>query len=155
MFDEGCDYFEQLLELVERGEPVPAQPQDLARRRWFGAGPPDGGLLDWSRPARCAVDFVRACDYTPFPSPWGFPRCSAHGLHVAVLGASVDRDHAHVAPGTVAHTEGGAALIAAADAWVRVERVEVEGRELPAVDVFRDGERLALLDRDPSLPVAS
>lgn len=151
----GLRLVEQLLELVERDEQVPAHPQDLAHRRWFGAGPPDGGRLDWRRPARCAVDFVRACDYTPFRSPWGFPRCTAHGLDVAVLGASVDRDHALAPPGTVVHTEGGAVLIAAADAWVRVEQVEVESRQLPAVDVFRDGERLALLDGDSRVHVAS
>jgi UDP-4-amino-4-deoxy-L-arabinose formyltransferase/UDP-glucuronic acid dehydrogenase (UDP-4-keto-hexauronic acid decarboxylating) len=151
----GLRLVEQLLELVERGEPVPAHPQDLARRRWFGVGPPDDGRLDWRRPARCAVDFVRACDYRPFRSPWGFPRCTAHGLDVAVLGASVDRGRGHATPGTVAHTEGDAVLIAAADAWVRVERVEVEGHQFPAVDVFRDGEQLALLDDDPRVPVAS
>ncbi len=145
----GLRLLEQLLELLERGEPVPAHPQDPARRRWFGAGPPDDGRLDWRRPARCAVDFVRACDYGPFRSPWGSPRCTAHGLDVAVLGASVDLGPAPAAPGTVAHAEGGAVLVAAADAWVRVEQVEVEGRELPAADVFRDGERLALLDGAP------
>jgi len=151
----GLRLVEQLLELVGRGEPVPAHPQDLACRRWFGAGPPDDGRLDWRRPAHCVVDFVRACDYTPFPSPWGFPRCTAHGLDVAVLGASVDQDRARAEPGTVAHTQGAGVLIAAADAWVRVEEVEVEGRQLPAVDVFQDGERLALLDGDHRVNLAS
>ena len=42
---------EQLLDLAERGEPIPAQSQDLSRRRWFGPGPPEGGRLDWDRPA--------------------------------------------------------------------------------------------------------
>ncbi len=144
----GLSLVEQLLDLLEREGPVPLHPQDLARRRWFGLGPPDDGYLDWRRPARCAVDFVRACDYTPFPSPWGFPRCTAHGLDVTVLGASVDRGRALAAPGTVAHAEGGAALIAAADAWVRVERVEVGGRQLSAVEVLHDGELLALPDGD-------
>ncbi|HEY5194987.1 MAG TPA: formyltransferase family protein [Solirubrobacteraceae bacterium] len=151
----GLRLVEQLLELLERGEPVPAHPQDLAQRRWFGVGPPEDGRLDWCRPARCAVDFVRACDYTPFPSPWGFPRCTAHGLNVAILGASIDRGRAQADPGTVAHTGSDAVLIAAADGWVRVEQVEVEGRQLPAVDVFRDGERLALLDGDLRVNVAS
>jgi methionyl-tRNA formyltransferase len=146
----GMRLVEQLLDLVERGESIPAHPQDLAHRRWFGHGPPDEGLLDWRRPAHCAVNFVRACDYTPFPSPWGFPRCTAHGLDVAVLDASVDKCHAPAAPGTVAHVQG-AALIAAADAWVRVEQVEVEGRRLPAVEVFRDGEQLAISGGDPRL----
>lgn len=153
----GLRLVEQLIELLERGEPVPAHAQDLALRRWFGAGPPEDGRLDWRRPARCAVDFVRACDYTPFSSPWGFPRCTSHGLDIAVLRASVEPRPGPVqaAPGTVAHTDGDAVLIAAADAWVRVEQVEVEGRQLPAVDVFRDGELLAQSGGDPHVQVAS
>jgi methionyl-tRNA formyltransferase len=151
----GLALLERLLELIERGEPVPAHPQDLARRRWFDAGPPDGGYLDWNRPAGCAVDFVRACDYLPFPSPWGFPRCVARELDVAVLDASVDAERAPAAPGTVAFAAGGAVSIAAADAWVRVQHVELAGRRLPAADVLRDGERLALLGGDPRIPIAS
>jgi methionyl-tRNA formyltransferase len=144
----GLRLVEQLLEVLERGEPVPAQPQDLARRRWFGVGPPDDGRLDWRRPAQCAVDFVRACDYMPFSSPWGFPRCTAHGLDVAILRASVGQGRMPAAPGVVAQAEGESVLIAAADAWVRVEQVELDGCQRPAVDVFRDGEQLALLDGD-------
>jgi methionyl-tRNA formyltransferase len=151
----GLRLLERLLELVEHKDPVPAHPQDLSCRRWFGAGPPDDGRLDWRRPARCAVDFVRACDYTPFPSPWGFPRCTAHGLEVAVLRASIERTPELTDPGTVVHTEGDAVLVAAADGWVRVEQVEVEGRQGPPVDVFRDGERLTLLDGDLRGDVAS
>jgi methionyl-tRNA formyltransferase len=151
----GLKLVERLLELLERGEPVPANSQDLERRQWFGGGPPNGGMLDWSRSARRAVDFVRACDYTPFPSPWGLPRCLADGLEVAVTGASVSGKHGGTAPGTVAHERDGAVLIAAADAWVRVEQVEVGGRRRPAADVLRDGARLALLDGEPRLPVVS
>ena len=152
----GLRLVEQLLELLERGEPVPAHPQDLSRRRWFDAGPPEDGRLDWRRSARCVVDFVRACDYTPFPSPWGFPRCSAHGLDVAILQASIEKGRIPAAPGTVAHTDDGdAVLIAAADEWVRVEQVEVDGRPLRAVGVLQDGERLALPEGDLHLNVAS
>jgi methionyl-tRNA formyltransferase len=151
----GLGLLERLLELLEGGAPIPAQSQDLSRRRWFGAGPPDGGRLDWRRPAHRAVDFVRACDYTPFPSPWGLPRCQARGLEIAIPRAAIERDPLPAAPGTVAHAGAGAVLIAAADAWLRVEEVEVEGRRLAAADVLHDGERLALFDRDPAIPVAS
>jgi methionyl-tRNA formyltransferase len=145
----GMRLVERLLERLEQGEPVPAQPQEASRRRWFGAGPPAGGLIDWRWPARRAVDFARACDYRPFDSPWGFPRCAAQGMEIAILGASVGHGHVHVDPGTVANAGNGDVLIAAADAWVRVEQVEVAGRRLPAADVLRGGESLAPLDGDP------
>ena len=60
------------------------------------------------------------------------------------------------APGTVAHADGSdAVLIAAADEWVRVERVEIDGRPLSAVDVLQDGEQIALPEGDLRDNVAS
>jgi methionyl-tRNA formyltransferase len=138
----GLPLVERLLGLAEHGEPVPAHPQDLARRRWFGAGPPEGGRLDWHRPARRVVDFVRACDYGPFPSPWGFPRCAAAEGEVAIAAAQALHDAADAKPGTVAVADGGAVTVAAADAWVRVEQVETAGTRAPAAEVLRPGERL-------------
>lgn len=138
----GLGLVERLIELAENGEPVPAHHQDLARRRWFGAGPPEGGRLDWHRPARRVVDFVRACDYGPFASPWGFPRCAAAGREVAIAAAQAMDETADAEPGTVAAGEGAAVSVAAADSWVRVEQVEVAGRRVPAGEVLRPGERL-------------
>ncbi|HVR05971.1 MAG TPA: formyltransferase family protein [Solirubrobacteraceae bacterium] len=148
----GLVLVQRLLALLEAGDAVPAEPQDLSRRRWFEAGPPDDGLLDWRRPARSVVNFVRACDFDPFPSPWGFPRCVARGLNVAVLDAVV-AEPCDARPGTIAHADG-AALIAAADAWVKVKAVELEQERLPAVEVLREGERLALLGRERAVGVA-
>jgi methionyl-tRNA formyltransferase len=141
----GLPLVERLLGLAEQGEPVPAHPQDLARRRWFGAGPPEGGRLEWDRPARRVVDFVRACDYGPFPSPWGFPRCAAVEREVAIAAAQALDEPADAEPGTVAAADGAAVSVAAADAWVRVEQVEVAGTRVPAAQVLRPGERLRRL----------
>ena len=151
----GLPLLEQLLELLERGEPVPAHPQDLARRRWFGNGPPNEGFFDWRLPARRALDFARACDYAPFPSPWGSPRVLAEGREIAIPRRAVDRDCAGTAPGTVAHAGEGAVLIATADAWVRVEEVQVAGRRAVAAEVLGDGVELQLLGGETRLRVAS
>jgi methionyl-tRNA formyltransferase len=147
----GLPLVERMLELAENGEPIPAHPQNLARRRWFGAGPPEGGRLDWNRPARRVVDFVRACDYGPFPSPWGFPRCEVGGREVAIAAARALDEAADAKPGTVAAVPGGAVSVAAADAWVRVEQVEVAGMRVSAAEVLRPGERLCpLTEAEPT-----
>lgn len=138
----GLPLVERLLDLAERGEPIPAHPQDLARRRWFDAGPPEGGRLDWDRPARQVADFVRACDYGPFPSPWGFPRCEAGGREIAIAAAEALSEETDAQTGLVAAGQGGGRLVAAADAWVRVDRIEVAGRQIAAAEVLRPGERL-------------
>jgi UDP-4-amino-4-deoxy-L-arabinose formyltransferase/UDP-glucuronic acid dehydrogenase (UDP-4-keto-hexauronic acid decarboxylating) len=139
---KGVSLIERLLDIAERRDVIPARPQDLARRRWFGAGPPDGGRLNWHLPAHRIRDFVRACDYRPFTSPWGFPRTTANGLDVAVVTARVAGGTAAAAPGTVAHADGGTVRVAAADAWVTVDRVRVDGETLPAAEVMQDGGRL-------------
>ena len=138
----GLPLVERLLNLAEGGEPIPVHPQDLARRRWFGVGPPEGGRLDWDRPARQVADFVRACDYGPFPSPWGFPRCEAGGQEVAIAAAEALSEQTDAQPGTVGAGDGGGRLVAASDAWVRVDRIEVGGRRIAAAEVLRPGEQL-------------
>ena len=49
---------------------------------------------------------------------------------------------ADAAPGTVGDTDGKAALVAAADEWVRLERVNLDGRSVAAGDVLTSGDRL-------------
>jgi methionyl-tRNA formyltransferase len=53
---------------------IPLTPQDLTKREYFGREIPHDGKLLWSLPARKIVNFVRACDFFPFPSPWGHPQ---------------------------------------------------------------------------------
>jgi methionyl-tRNA formyltransferase len=127
----GLGLVERLVDLAERGEPIPAREQDLSARRWFGHGPPEDGRLDWDRPAQAVIDFVRACDYGPFPSPWGRPIWSVDGREVGIAAAELAPGDAASPPGTVVAAEAGDLLVAAADGLVRVRRVEVGGE--PAV----------------------
>ncbi|MGH2961294.1 MAG: methionyl-tRNA formyltransferase [Solirubrobacterales bacterium] len=138
----GRRLVERLLDLAGRGEPVPAHAQDLGSKRWFGAGPPEGGRLGWDRPARQVAAFVRACDYGPYPSPWGFPRCEAAGREVAIAAAQPLREATDAQAGSVAAAEAGAVLVAARDNWVRVDRVQIASERLPAADVLRPGGQL-------------
>lgn len=143
----GRTLVESLLTCAERGEPIPATPQDLARRRWFGAGPPDGGRLRWEQPAKRVVNLVRAADYRPFRSPWGTPTCRLGRDQIGVVAASCEAAASPGAPpGTVGLRDGGSVLVAAADAWVRVERIRVDGRERDAATALAPGERLSVGD---------
>lgn len=138
----GLPLVGQLLAVAARGDSIPAHPQDLTRRRWFGPGPPEGGRLGWDRPARGVVDFVRACDYGPFRSPWGFPRCLAGEREVAIAAAEAVPGSVDAPPGTVIHDDGAGVLVAAADGWVQVASVEVAGRKTDAAEVLGPGQRL-------------
>ena len=138
---EGLPLLQRLLEDAERGA-IPARPQDRSRRRYFGREAPQDGRVEWSRTARQVVDFVRASDYFPFPSPWGSPLASLDDGEVAILKSARTRRATGGEPaGTVGEADGGAVAVAAADEWVSVQRVAVDGAPHDAAAVLRAGTR--------------
>lgn len=129
-----------LLSLLETAaadpQAIPRIPQDLTRRRYFGKRPPEGGLLSWSRPAAEIVSFVRACDYSPFPSPWGRPATTIAGRDVEVIKAARTYQACPAPPGTLARCDESGALIAAADEWVAVLRLRAGGRTAAPLEIL-------------------
>jgi UDP-4-amino-4-deoxy-L-arabinose formyltransferase/UDP-glucuronic acid dehydrogenase (UDP-4-keto-hexauronic acid decarboxylating) len=140
---EGVALLLQLLETASRDEnAIPLSPQDLTQRRYFGKDAPENGRVNWSRPAREIVNLVRACDYYPFPSPWGFPRARLGEREIGVIKARLTGETCDAAPGTVGRLVGTAAQVACADEWVLMDKALVEGRYLPAADILQSGARL-------------
>jgi methionyl-tRNA formyltransferase len=144
---EGLVLLERLLESATETGRVPVAPQDLSRREYLPRrGAPQSGRLDWARTAREVHDFVRACDYGPFPSPWGRPRTTLEspkgGKEIEVLEAALTGRPAQAATGTVRATPEGARQVACADEWLELRALRVEGwRQLPEA-VLQDGARL-------------
>jgi methionyl-tRNA formyltransferase len=125
----GVPLIMELLEAASNGpERIPLVQQDLGKREYFGPGVPEDGQLTWSRPATQVVNFVRACDYSVFPSPWGHPRARLGGRSVAILKASRTGKLADSSPGTVGRVDDSGALVACADQWVLVHLVEINGQ---------------------------
>jgi UDP-4-amino-4-deoxy-L-arabinose formyltransferase/UDP-glucuronic acid dehydrogenase (UDP-4-keto-hexauronic acid decarboxylating) len=99
---------------------VPQLDQDLTRRRYFGAGPPDAGLVDWTRSAAEIARFVRAADYRPFRSPWGRVRAELEGRTVEIERAVPTGRPATAPPGTVCDVTDEGVLVATVDEVLRV-----------------------------------
>jgi methionyl-tRNA formyltransferase len=138
---EGVPLLEQLLRDAERGS-VPKQPQDLSLRRYFGRDVPQDGRVEWGRSAEDVVAFVRACDYFPFPSPWGHPSARLDGIELSIVKVTLTGRAAAANPGTVGAPSGGSVAVATADEWVSVERVGVNGEIEDAAAVLEPGARL-------------
>jgi methionyl-tRNA formyltransferase len=92
--------------------------QDPAQRRYFGREVPQGGRLDWNAPARRIYDFVRACDYHPFASPWGTPRAPLGDQEVEISRVALTGERCDAAPGTVREN----AFVATADEWLSLKK---------------------------------
>jgi methionyl-tRNA formyltransferase len=123
---------------------VPQVPQPVGPRRYYGHEVPHQGRLIWSESAARIVNFIRACDYAPFVSPWGVPRAYLAGREVVVLKAALTGERSQADPGTVGRRIGNEILVAARDEWIRVRRVQVGSTTFPAADALREGDRFAL-----------
>jgi len=105
--------------VLDDREALPYIAQDRGKRRYFGREVPQGGRIDWNAPARRIHDFVRACDYHPFASPWGTPRARLGDQEVEVSRTALTGERCDVAPGTARDD-----LVATADEWLRLKKVE-------------------------------
>lgn len=129
---EGVALVERLLRAAAAGpDAIPRHPQDLGRREYLGAGPPGDGTISWEQPASRLANLVRACDYSPFRSPWGHPRGELGGRPVTILRAAPGGPTT-AAPGTLEPAGGTAVQVACADRWLVVEKVILDGRPRPA-----------------------
>lgn len=124
----GLDLVKNLLEaLAADRSTVPRIPQDLARRRYFGRQKPHGGRVPVGMTAAELDRFVRASDYSPFPSPWGHPMVTASGHEVALVNIKLTGRPAD-APAWTLKLHDGETWLATADEWVHLRRVMIDGR---------------------------
>jgi methionyl-tRNA formyltransferase len=132
----------RLLETAARDPgAIPAEPQHGIRRVYRRRDIPQEGRLDWTRPARQIHDFVRACDFGVFPSPWGHPVARLEGLTMEITGTARTGLPCSEPPGVVGETWRDAPLVASGDEWLAVRRLVIEGRAAPARDILARGQR--------------
>jgi methionyl-tRNA formyltransferase len=117
---------------------IPRLAQDRSRRRYLGAGPPDDGLLEWTRTAGEISRFVRAADYGPFVSPWGHPLSTLDERRVGIARVKLTGAPAKGSPGQLHEVTEAGALVSAADELVLVERIWTDGRHAKPLSVLAD-----------------
>ena len=112
---KGVELVRKLVDTLTRDPAgLELEPQDLAQRRYFGGEIPQGGRIDWNAPARRIYNFVRACDYHPFTSPWGTPRARLEDREVEVQKLALTGARCDAPPGTRSDRD----LVATADEWL-------------------------------------
>lgn len=138
--EKGLELLDDLLaRLADDPATVPRLPQQLGERHYYGREVPRGGRVPWAAPTREVLDFVRAFDYRPFPSPWGSPHTVAPGVgDVAVDRLRDTGDPAGATPGEV-RVDPDRVLVATGGTWVQVLAVRVAGRSRPPREVLEHG----------------
>jgi methionyl-tRNA formyltransferase len=123
---------------AEDPQRIPREEQNRAKRRYFSAGPPEDGQIDWSRPAAEILRFVRAADYSPFESPWGHPRASLAGRQLRIVQAAATGLPASELPGTVMQVDDSGATVATGDELILVRRASLDGRSAKPKELLAD-----------------
>ncbi len=140
---EGLELVRRLLVAASRdAADIPRIAQNLSHREYFGGEAPDGCRVRWSHAARDIANLVRACDFFPFPSPWGHPRATLSGEALHIVKARTTGRATSDRPGTVGERMGDTIAVACADEWLAVDKVIVAGRSVPAVTLLGPGQQL-------------
>jgi methionyl-tRNA formyltransferase len=139
----GLPLLGELLQAAATGG-VPRKPQPNLPRRYYGREVPNDGRVLWTESAAQIVNFIRACDYLPFTSPWGYPRAYLAGREVSVLKAKRTGEQSNTPAGTIGRRVDGEVMVAAGDEWVWVQRVQAGSFSSAAAEVLRPGERFAV-----------
>ncbi|MDM8559135.1 formyltransferase family protein [Candidatus Parabeggiatoa sp. HSG14] len=121
---------------------IPQIEQDLTKREYFLKEIPNDGRMLWSQSAKKIVNFVRACDFYPFPSPWGYPRAMYNNRSIQIVKAKKTGKSCQAPPGTIGNFEGSSAIIACADEWVLVETIINGDERIAPIDFLKMGDRL-------------
>jgi methionyl-tRNA formyltransferase len=141
--DAGIPLLRKLLQDASQGlHTIPSIAQDLTKRRYYGKEVPDKGWLRWSNTATNIVNFVRACDYSPYPSPWGHPRTLFNGTEMEVLKGSLTAEKCDQEPGFIGDVDVSGALVASADEWVSINLLRIGPDRFRPHEVLRRGDRL-------------
>jgi methionyl-tRNA formyltransferase len=140
----GIPLLSRLLESASLGaQAIPLIDQDMTKREYFGREVPNDGRIIWSSLAREVLDFIRACDYLPFRSPWGHPRASWKGQEIFPLKAARTGIRCDCQPGTVGESVESGVRVACADEWITVKSVKLGDVTSQAADVLRPGDQLS------------
>ncbi len=140
---EGLRMVSRLLDALT-ANPVKLReiPQDLTQRQRLGRGVPHRGRVIWSLPARQVVNFVRACNFCPFLSPWGYPQARIGKRDFGIVTATLTGCSTGASPGTVGGLNGNGVRIACSDEWISVGKVNVQEKFVDAAKILRVGDQL-------------
>ena len=126
--------------MIETPESLTESRQDNSRRCYFSKKIPQDGWIDWNFSAQKIYNFVRACQFEPFVSPWGHPKTKLGEEEFRAMKVEMtDRsDVSGIVPGSVHVDSGQNVCVAAADSWLILDDIVVRGERYKAIEIIPD-----------------
>ena len=142
--NNGLELIKQLLNDLSRDPlSIPSRPQNLSQRNFYKRNEiPGEGFIQWSEPAHKIDAFVRACNYSPFPSPWGEPKTKWGKKEISILKTRPSKIVCNETHGKVGQLIEGSTAIATADYWLLVDKIKVDGETVSAASILNRGDLL-------------
>lgn len=141
---QGLPLINKLLKTIHANpDSLTPQKQDLSLRSYYsGKKIPNEGIIQWDNPAENIDAFVRACNYSPFQSPWGYPKTTNGNSEISILKTEISDQSCNEIPGTIGNPINEKTSIATGDYWVLVNRCIVDGNHTDASSILRPGDIL-------------
>lgn len=128
-------------ELLSDPDNIPKIAQDISQRHYYGFEVPFGGVMAWQQPAQVLERFVRACDYYPLPSPWGYPKAWLNKSEFGLMKVRLSQQSCSAAPGSIQEIDGSI-CVATADEWLCIERILRDGKAVKPEGFLKAGQQL-------------
>ncbi|MDZ7755223.1 methionyl-tRNA formyltransferase [Rhodohalobacter sp.] len=140
--NEGLPLISKLLKALEKDpHSIPAIKQDFKNRHYYEKNEiPQNGYLNWSLPAVEIDAFIRACNYKPFKSPWGFPLTKYENSEIGIVSSILTEDSCkNVTPGTIGHSMNGMTPVATSDHWLLIKKCHLNDKTISADRLLQPG----------------
>jgi methionyl-tRNA formyltransferase len=140
---EGLPLVSRLLATLEEGPAnLPRIAQEPSEWHYYGREVPHQGHVVWSLPARRVVNFVRACNFSPFLSPWGLPQARKGEQVFEIVTAMQTGSPASDSPGVVGGQDRFGIRVACADEWITVGKIKFQSKLTEASELLHAGDYL-------------
>lgn len=139
----GILLIEKFLNQLHNPDSIKGRSQNLSQRTYYGAhNIPNRGRIDWTNSAHKIDAFIRACRYSPFPSPWGEPKTSLGDFEISILSLEISDQLSTHTPGRIGEPVHGKASVSTADFRVLIDECFIDKKPVQAISILKSGNLL-------------
>jgi len=138
----GVPLIIKFIEDLAQGNDIILTRQCKINRKYHGPEIPLQGLIDWNLQAFKIYNFIRACDFLPFDSPWGSPVTYYKTEKIGILKAQITGKPCNKLPGTLHRDQSSDLYAATEDEWLQLLLVKRDGNIVDAREAFSSKETM-------------